>query len=87
MIQVVLDSSACLRTRKWDQVALEYRSRRCWYVFRSLGRVSLVVSETLLLDWVVAMFSPNHVDYATAIWAAHRLGAIISYVTLLAPCH
>lgn len=26
------------------------------------------------------MFSPNHVDYAITIWAAHRLGAIISYV-------
>lgn len=29
------------------------------------------------------MFSPNHIDYAITIWAAHRLGAIISYVTLL----
>jgi len=27
------------------------------------------------------VFSPNHVDYATAIWAAHRLGAIISFVS------
>lgn len=29
------------------------------------------------------MFSPNQVDYATTIWAAHRLGAIISYVSLI----
>ena len=36
---------------------------------------------------VVAMFSPNHVDYATTIWAAHRLGAIISYVAVLVRGH
>lgn len=29
------------------------------------------------------MFSPNHVDYAVTIWAAHRIGAIISYAALL----
>ncbi|EJD03679.1 acetyl-CoA synthetase-like protein [Fomitiporia mediterranea MF3/22] len=27
---------------------------------------------------VVCIFSPNHVDYPVAIWAAHRLGAIVS---------
>ena len=32
----------------------------------------------------VAMFSPNHVDFPVTVWAAHRLGAIISYVTLFA---
>ncbi|KAN0087719.1 hypothetical protein V8E55_006340 [Tylopilus felleus] len=29
-------------------------------------------------DDVVLIFSPNHVDYLVAVWAAHRLGAIMS---------
>ncbi|KIJ05365.1 hypothetical protein PAXINDRAFT_21363 [Paxillus involutus ATCC 200175] len=29
-------------------------------------------------DDVVLIYSPNHVDYLVAIWAAHRLGAIMS---------
>ncbi|KZT08184.1 amp dependent CoA ligase [Laetiporus sulphureus 93-53] len=29
-------------------------------------------------DDVVCIFSPNHVDYPVAIWAVHRLGAIIT---------
>lgn len=29
-------------------------------------------------DEVVVIFSPNHVDYPPAIWATHRLGAIVS---------
>ncbi|THH06349.1 hypothetical protein EW145_g4156 [Phellinidium pouzarii] len=29
-------------------------------------------------DDVVCIFSPNHVDYPVVIWAAHRLGAIVS---------
>ncbi|KIJ64459.1 hypothetical protein HYDPIDRAFT_90496 [Hydnomerulius pinastri MD-312] len=29
-------------------------------------------------DDAVLIFSPNHVDYLVAIWAAHRLGAIVS---------
>ncbi|KZT30745.1 amp dependent CoA ligase [Neolentinus lepideus HHB14362 ss-1] len=29
-------------------------------------------------DDVVCLYSPNHIDYPVAIWAAHRLGAIIS---------
>ncbi|KAL6309430.1 phenylacetyl-CoA ligase [Sparassis latifolia] len=29
-------------------------------------------------DDVVCIYSPNHVDYATVIWATHRLGAIIT---------
>ncbi|KAL5494986.1 hypothetical protein ACEPAI_448 [Sanghuangporus weigelae] len=29
-------------------------------------------------DDVVCIFSPNHVDYPVTIWAAHRLGAIVS---------
>ncbi|KAG2153049.1 uncharacterized protein EDB93DRAFT_239065 [Suillus bovinus] len=27
---------------------------------------------------LVVIFSPNHIDYATAIWATHRLGAVVS---------
>ncbi|KAF8133973.1 hypothetical protein EV363DRAFT_1430490 [Boletus edulis] len=29
-------------------------------------------------DDVVLIFSPNHIDYLVAVWAAHRLGAIVS---------
>ncbi|KAI0634243.1 amp dependent CoA ligase [Trametes polyzona] len=29
-------------------------------------------------DDVVAIFGPNHIDYPVAIWAAHRLGAIVT---------
>ncbi|TFK56581.1 phenylacetyl-CoA ligase [Heliocybe sulcata] len=29
-------------------------------------------------DDVVCLYSPNHIDYPVAIWATHRLGAIIS---------
>ncbi|EPQ60488.1 acetyl-CoA synthetase-like protein [Gloeophyllum trabeum ATCC 11539] len=29
-------------------------------------------------DDVVCLYSPNHVDYPVAIWATHRLGAVIS---------
>ncbi|THH18562.1 hypothetical protein EW146_g2442 [Bondarzewia mesenterica] len=29
-------------------------------------------------DEVVCIFSPNHVDYPTVIWATHRLGAIVT---------
>ncbi|KAG9315617.1 phenylacetyl-CoA ligase [Chiua virens] len=29
-------------------------------------------------DDVVSIFSPNHIDYLVAIWATHRLGAIMS---------
>ncbi|KAG9315618.1 hypothetical protein JVU11DRAFT_3260 [Chiua virens] len=29
-------------------------------------------------DDVVLIFSPNHIDYLVAVWAAHRLGAIMS---------
>ncbi|EIW81328.1 amp dependent CoA ligase [Coniophora puteana RWD-64-598 SS2] len=29
-------------------------------------------------DDLILIYSPNHVDYASAIWAAHRLGAVVS---------
>ncbi|EKM61280.1 uncharacterized protein PHACADRAFT_247774 [Phanerochaete carnosa HHB-10118-sp] len=29
-------------------------------------------------DQVVCIFSPNHVDYAAALWAVHRLGGIVT---------
>ncbi|KAI0919293.1 hypothetical protein AcV5_002250 [Taiwanofungus camphoratus] len=29
-------------------------------------------------DDVVCIFSPNHIDYAIVIWAAHRLGAVVT---------
>ncbi|KAH6916914.1 amp dependent CoA ligase [Coprinopsis sp. MPI-PUGE-AT-0042] len=42
------------------------------------------LANALSLRWnisrgdVVCIFSPNHVDYAPAIWAAHTLGAIVT---------
>ncbi|KAI0275161.1 amp dependent CoA ligase [Gloeopeniophorella convolvens] len=42
------------------------------------------LANALSLKWgirendVVCVFSPNHVDYPTAIWAVHRLGAIVT---------
>ncbi|ETW87101.1 hypothetical protein HETIRDRAFT_377848 [Heterobasidion irregulare TC 32-1] len=42
------------------------------------------LANALSLKWnvheddVVCIFSPNHVDYGTVIWAVHRLGAIVT---------
>ncbi|KAH9960787.1 amp dependent CoA ligase [Lactifluus volemus] len=42
------------------------------------------LANALSLKWgirendVVCIFSPNHVDYPTVIWAVHRLGAIVT---------
>ncbi|KAJ7601054.1 phenylacetyl-CoA ligase [Mycena floridula] len=66
---------------------------RPWLIEESTGRkigLDELRSRTLALanalafryaireDDVVLMFSRNHVDYPVAIWAAHRLGAIVS---------
>jgi len=69
-----------------DSLANAIKSR--WNIGEDdVGRYPLPLREEVLFILIysrstVAMFSPNHVDYAITIWAAHRIGAIISYASL-----
>ncbi|KAI0706143.1 phenylacetyl-CoA ligase [Cytidiella melzeri] len=45
---------------------------------RTFGLANEMKAQWGIESDVVCIFSPNHVDYPVAVWAAHRLGAIVT---------